>query len=239
MNGLDSHLCCGGVGILFAVARGHPYNDFYIPIELRSNEVSDNPGCYALPYGFHEPGLPGDRHGQVNIELTIYREIFEELLGGKEVENDNSHINPDWFFSKSDSIRWLRDNKDQCTCEILSLGYTATSWEYELSVLFVVHDTEFWNCFGSEMVKNWESAHIRHLSTNNQQQITEMMLHPRWTAESLRIFAEGMIRLRELEPKRTVESNDIVTVNSILIHHFTAQADTQPAGLSSRATEFG
>lgn len=70
--------CIGGVGVVFAFARAAPEDDFVIPLQIRSYEVSANQGVSAvLPQGFHQP-MAGQEE-EVNIHWTVFRELYPNV----------------------------------------------------------------------------------------------------------------------------------------------------------------
>ena len=65
LSDFTSRVCCGGIGVLLAISRDKPYDDFIIPIQIRSSMVSDGRNMYAVfPKAFHEK-LMSCRHTAV------------------------------------------------------------------------------------------------------------------------------------------------------------------------------
>ena len=83
-------------------------NDFYFPTNRRGWEVSTGRGRFGtLPMGYHQHGI--DAEAEIRPSFTVFREIYEELFGGKEVEQGKG-LKHDWFFGQCEPLRWLREN---------------------------------------------------------------------------------------------------------------------------------
>jgi hypothetical protein len=77
--------CCGGFGLVVAIARPDPHNDYVIPVQYRSTNVTNARGlCAVIPKAFHSAAVGADE--EVNVFWSAMREFYEELHGGNEVK---------------------------------------------------------------------------------------------------------------------------------------------------------
>jgi hypothetical protein len=192
----DTRICCGGVGVVFALQRE---NDYLIHLQVRSQEVSDGRGLTALvPKGFHDSAI--NSKNEVNIHWTIFRELFEEIYGGVEAEKRPVHLSHDYYFDEK-PLKWF-ENNDCYTCDITSLGFNAIAGEYEFGILLAVHDTNYLSEFHRKRRGNWEPERFLEVSSTDTQRISELLRGDNWASDSLFHFAEGLRRLKELDPVR-------------------------------------
>jgi transcriptional regulator with XRE-family HTH domain len=102
-------ICAGGVLALVAFARGRPHDDYILALQRRGATVSDAPGLLSvIPKAFHGPSvLPHEqgRRAEAAASATLYRELFEELLGGREAEIGERDLTPFWYVQKSRPLR--------------------------------------------------------------------------------------------------------------------------------------
>jgi hypothetical protein len=90
---------------LYAIARGRRGGDFLVLAQRRSPRVSDALGLLSVnPKALHQPiGFPHDAvlAREVAVSSTLYRELLEEVLGGREVELAGTQLEPDWYVRAS------------------------------------------------------------------------------------------------------------------------------------------
>jgi transcriptional regulator with XRE-family HTH domain len=198
-------VCAGGAVTLLAIARPAPFNDFAIPVKRRSSIVADSPGMLSvIPKGFHEPSV--DAWAERRPSFTVYRELFEELFGGDEIERDVQRLKHDWFFDTSEPLRWFREHRDAYDLELTSFGISLMSGNYELATLLVVRDEEFWTRYGYLIRTNWElekgGLDGPFVSSKEAQQLSRFIQRSEWDDPSLFSFVEGLQRLRHIAPDR-------------------------------------
>jgi hypothetical protein len=192
---VERRLCCGGVGVLVAFKQPEGY---LVPIQQRGQMVSDNRGTLALvPKGFHQP--VADAGQEVNIRSSVFRELYEEVFGGKEVEGDTDHMDPYWYIHKSEAMKWFWDN-NQYICEVVCFGYNQTSGNYEFGVLLVVQDECYWTRYRADMKRMWETHKTFWIDTRDQEKIAEFIMDSRWAQEGLFHFVQCLMRLKEIAP---------------------------------------
>ena len=132
-----SRICVGGIGVVFALARGAPDNDFVIPIQIRSDKVSDTQGQYALlPKATHQPIVGAIQ--EVNVHWTIFREVFEEVFGGEEAESGSKRMKFDWYFDEHPALEYFRSHEGTYNLEITGYGINAIGGNYDLATLLAV-----------------------------------------------------------------------------------------------------
>jgi hypothetical protein len=212
----SSRVCSGGVLTCTAIARGHGRGDFLVLVQRRSPRVSDAHGLLSvIPKAFHQPiGFPHDAMlvREVGVSSTLYREIFEEVLGGREVELAGTQLEPDWYVRASKPLRWLRSRPDSYGASCVGLGFNLLSGNYEVGTMLVIHDPRFWEAFGGQLRPNWEADHLMPVTTRRavgaeEVEAADLLERPevleRWTGEGLFVFVEGLARLKAMYPERT------------------------------------
>jgi transcriptional regulator with XRE-family HTH domain len=209
----DNRVCSGGVLTLLAIARPKPHNDFVVLAQRRSAAVSDSPGLLSvIPKAFHQPSvLPHSQAlaSEVAPSATMYRELFEEVLGGREVELADRDLRPMWFVDKSKPLRWLRERPDSYQALCVGLGINLLSGNYEIGTLLVIHDPKFWRAFEQVLRPNWEVAHLIRCSTlpapsaSPQRGLSGLIrASDEWTSEGLMVLVEGLAYLKRQFPER-------------------------------------
>jgi len=196
-------LCAGGTNVLFAVRKPGD-DDFTFWIKRRSKTVSTAQSSFSLiPSGMHQPTTRAHAQEQTSVAATVYREIFEELFDGKEVEGDDSHLNPLWFMSKP-QLAWFRDNRDKFRLEVVSFGLNLMDGTYEFGVLLVVTDEIYWKLFGdlSKTNPEFDDSETAPVQTNDRARLAAIMTDSRCAATSLIALVEGLRRLHQLEPTK-------------------------------------
>ncbi len=196
-----SRISIGGSGVVLAMARSAPDNDFIIPLQIRSHKVSDSRNSLAvLPKGIHQH--VADIEAEVAIQWTVFRELYEELFGGKEVEKDVAQLKHDWYFDDCPALKYFREHEGAYVIELVSRGVNALAGNYELAILLAVRDTWYWKTFSKELLRMWEINKTIMLSTKDKNQIIQTLYDGNWANESLFHFVEGLIRLKEIDPRR-------------------------------------
>jgi len=198
----DSRLCCGGIGVVFALARGEEFgNDFVVPLQIRSAKVSDGRGRLAvLPKAFHQPVVGDD--AEANLFWTVFRELYEEVFGGSEVEKEITRLKYDWYVDECPPVRFFWEHDNVFNLEVTGYGINAVGGNYDVAILLAVKDTWYWDTYGKEMCKSWESGTTLLVSTKNRQQIERLLTEGQWASESLFQFVEGILRLRQIDQTR-------------------------------------
>ncbi len=197
-----SRLCCGGLGLVVALARPTPDNDFIIPIQVRSSTVSDSRGLLAvIPKAFHQAAV-GDPW-EVNIHWSAMREVFEELYGGQEVRrHDETRLRHDWYLGEHEPMRYFRNHQDDTGIELLSFGVNALGGNFENALLLPVTDASYWQRYGDAIKANWEAKRFIRISTRATNRIEQLLTEGRWAPESVFHITQALIRLAELAPER-------------------------------------
>jgi hypothetical protein len=209
----DNRVCSGGVLTLLAIARPKPHNDFVVLAQRRSATVSDAQGLLSvIPRAFHLPSvLPHSRAlaAEVPPSVTMYRELFEEVLGGREVELGDRDLEPMWFIVESRPLRWLRERPNSYQALCVGMGIDLLSGNYEIGTLLVIHDPKFWRAFEQVLRPNWEVGNLIRCSTvpgpsaspsrglSGLIQVTD-----EWTSEGLMVLIEGLAYLKRQFPER-------------------------------------
>lgn len=125
INDLSSRFCVGGPAVVFAMARGVPYNYFLILLQIRSAQVTDSPGRLAvLPQGFHQP-LLNHPESEVNLSWTVYKEVFEEIYGGEEVMRSSQRLTHDWYMKDIPPMNYFLEHDGAFRSELVGFGLNA------------------------------------------------------------------------------------------------------------------
>lgn len=192
----DSRVCCGGPGVLLALKRK---KDYLIPVQIRSQQVSDGRGLRAIiPKAFHEYAV--DAASEVNIYWTTFRELYEEAFGGEDAERDVKALSHDWYFDRADGLRWFEQN-DSFVCEVTCFGFNAVAGNFEFGLLLAIHDSAYEARFRRQMQGNWEEAGVEWVSSLDTARLLDVMTDVNWAHESLFKFLEGLQRLKQLDPE--------------------------------------
>lgn len=201
LTDFKSRICSSGMGMVLAFARGGPNNDFVIPMQIRSAQVSDARGKFAvIPKGYHQPCV--DDAMEINIHWTGLREVFEEIFKGEEAERDIEVFKHDWYCDNFAFMEYFRDHVGAFNYEMIACGIDAITGSFEMTLLLVVRDTWYWKKYGSSMEKMWESKEVKTFSTMDENEIKSLFIQNDWSSESIFHLAEGLIRLKELVPNR-------------------------------------
>ncbi len=202
-----NRMCVTGVHGTVAIARPQPDNDYVIPIRRRSALVSEGSQLLnVLPTAFHQPTV--NPIEEKSLVRTLFREIYEELLGGEEAVKDTLHLAPDWYECASEPMNWLREHRDQCHIVCTGIALNLVSGNCEVSVLMAIQNADFWKRFRHCLMTNWEvAADIDFpplLSTRRSPMIAKVMSRKDWTGPSLHSLLNGLLYLREIDPQRVL-----------------------------------
>ena len=201
LTDFKSRICSSGMGMVLAIARDRPHNDFIIPMQIRSAKVSDARSKYAvIPKGYHQSYI--DDAMEINIHWTGLREVFEEIFNGEKAERGIDVFKHDWYMDKFPYMKYFDKHKGAFNYEMIACGIDAITGSFEMTLLLVVRDTWYWNNYGHLMKKMWESKKVMLLSTMNENDIKRLFIQSNWSSESIFHLAEGLVRLKELVPNR-------------------------------------
>jgi hypothetical protein len=196
-------LCAGGTNILL-LFRKPDQEGFCFLVKRRSGKVSTGRRLFSLlPSGMHQPTTRANAREETSIAATVYRETYEELFGGKEVERDDKHVEPRWYMSQP-QLAWFEENTGSFTLELVSFGINLVDGTYEFGVLLVVQDEQYWKKFGRTTTLNYEFHDSETLlySTVDAERLASLMTDPRCADVSLIVLVEGLRRLAQLDPGR-------------------------------------
>jgi hypothetical protein len=200
---LSERISAGGIACVVAMARGAPYNDYCIPLQLRSQSVAEGRGVYtASIQAWHQP-IVGDHKHETNLYWTVLREMAEELYGEEEVVEESPHLRHDWYLEKYPGINYIHNNPDKISFEFLGIGMNALLGTYDCAILLAIHDPEFWYKYSSPMKKNWENKNWLQVSTaDNIMSSLERVFNIGWFDQGMFSLSQGLLRLKQLDEKR-------------------------------------
>ena len=194
-----SRICAGGPNVLLAFKRSKKYGSDYVFFsKRRSAEVASGELIMSLiPMGYHQPTSLATAASEIPLAISIYRETFEELFGGTELEGESNHVAPLWYLDKYHPLAWFRDNPKSFTLEIVSFGLNLMHGNYEYAVLFAVHEPDFWDRFNQFIQVNWEvkDSETPLISTADPEQLARLICSGPWVGSSLFALVECLQRL--------------------------------------------
>jgi hypothetical protein len=195
-----ARLCAGGITMLVALAR--PEGDYAFFVQKRSGTVHDSQGMLSVvPRAFHQ-GMVAPQM-EVAPSFSAFREIYEELFGGEEAEQNVRRIRPDWFFVHP-ALQWFSRNPTDYSLRYTCFGLDAVSGNYQAGFLLAVKDPRYWEEFSHEMLHNWESESrgTSYLSSLDPVAIGELIQRPNWTGEGLYTLVQCLRALEEEDLSR-------------------------------------
>jgi hypothetical protein len=201
LSNLDDRISAGGLACVVAMARGAPYNDYCIPLQIRSDAVAEGRGAYtASLQAWHQP-MTADLQNEAKLYWSVLREMFEEVYGGDEVEAESRRLRYDWYLDECPGVAYVHKNPDAVTLEFLGIGMNALLGTYDCAVLLAIHDPKYWDTYSSALKRNWEAKKIRALSTRRISSVLERIFTGGWLDQSMFGLSQGLLRLHEIAPK--------------------------------------
>jgi transcriptional regulator with XRE-family HTH domain len=196
-----NRLCAGGTNVLLAFRRpGDPGFAFFM--ERRTQNVSTGKQMFALiPSGMHQPTNEANAPHESSVAATVYREAYEELFGGKQVEGEDRHVDPLWYMSEP-MLKWIEQHRASVITEIVSFGLNLVDGTYEFGVLFAITDETYWESFTRTTNEEFVPPETPVYSTMDTPRMESILLDPHSADTSLIALVEGLQRLHELEPLR-------------------------------------
>jgi hypothetical protein len=193
-------ICAGGIAMMFAIPRPYPNYDFAFIIQQRSDTVADTQNMLTIiPRAIHQPMI--DEAEEVKPSFSAFREIFEELYSGKEVEKDGGQLRHDWFFSE-ENMNWFRDNPKcfdlMCTC----FGIDMVSGNYVFGMLLVIREESYWENYSRIIKANWEGHGLKSVSSKDPDSLAQLIKRKQWTGDGLFPLIEGLKWLADKYPER-------------------------------------
>jgi len=201
ISSFGDRICASAIEVLFAIARPAPSNEFTIVTNVRSNEVCEAQNMrHVIPAGFHEPSCSISM--ETNPFCTLFRELYEELFNGKEVEKSVKRMNWDFFFHFPGPMKWLYDHPNSWHLEFLGLSLSAITGVACIGYLLVIHDPLFCKKYWQVLEGRWETKTLDLISSKKEQEVIAQLKKTDWIPEGLIVFAEGLRRLKQLYPER-------------------------------------
>jgi hypothetical protein len=207
LGNIHNRISAGGLACVVAIARGAPYNDYCIPLQLRSQKVAEGRGVYTGSLqGWHQPTTASPQK-EVEIYWSVLRELFEEAFGGEEAEGSSRRLRHDWYLDECPGAAYVHnnhDNSEAVTLEFLGIGMNALTGTYDCAILLAIHDLNYWNTYSSALRRNWEAKHMITLSTRNVSPDLDTRLAEGWLDQGMFGLSQGLLRLRQIDPQRVV-----------------------------------
>jgi DNA-binding winged helix-turn-helix (wHTH) protein len=204
----SERLCAGGTNVLFAMRRPE-LEGFTFYVKRRSTKVSTGKNVFSLiPSGMHQPVTGASAQEETSVAATVYRETWEELFGGKEVEGEDEHYKPLWFMSTR-QLAWFRNNLGSFTLEVVSFGLNLMDGTFEFGVLLVIKDPDYWEQFADGIIPNIEfkDSATAPFNTTDRVRLASLLGEPQCADTSRIALVEGLRRLHQLEPRSVVLPN--------------------------------
>lgn len=195
-----NRMCAGGIHTTVAIQRPDPDDDFVIPLQLRSPKVSGGQWLITVaPEAYHQPMVDPDK--EISLAETFYREFYEELLGGEEATRKSQRLCHDWYKKDSPALEWLLQNSHSHRLICTGIGFNLMSGNYEVGLLCLIKDTNFWEKHRHRLRTNWEGSPILppFISTKDPGSIKELLRRQNWTASGLYSLSRALEYLKAEE----------------------------------------
>ena len=120
--------CAGGAGAT------RTDNDYALFLHQRSRQVSEGrDDLSVIPMGYHEsmhnPAL------EVDPAFSVFRELYEELFGGREEVRGKAFARPRFFYRGNPPLEWLRANSASFELVLTAFGINLLQGNYEFASL--------------------------------------------------------------------------------------------------------
>lgn len=197
MTGFDERFTAGGLQALVAIARPAPFDDFAIPLQVRSGRVSDGHGLYGvIPMAYHQPVL---RNGWMDARgmTSAWRELAEELCGLEErggLEEDQT--------AAFESLPEIAALQREAVIEITGFTLNLVNGNYDYNILICQPDPAYWEKYALRWSPNWEAERTLMLSSREHGAFHRLITQEDWVPQSLVSLCEGLDRLRAIDPSR-------------------------------------
>ena len=195
---MNQRICAGGI-ITMLAARTN--NDIAIVAQRRSARVSDEPNLLTLiPRAFHESIISPEK--EFELQSTVYRECYEELLGGD--DQVGPHMEPDFYLAENKAIRELVEGRG--TNHILkpiSLFWDLFRGNFIVAYCLYIKDASWWSQHGRAMKVNWEYSDKEKITAAraSRSEVIRLINRKDWANDSYFAFIEGLRWLCTQEPE--------------------------------------
>jgi hypothetical protein len=196
----DNRICIGGPQALFAFRTD---DDIAMIIQRRSNQVSDEPGVFVVvPKAIHQPTISDwdERH----LEITLYRECYEELFGGIDRPSERRHLSHESFIAECPAIKELIERREQIhLLQPLGILWDFLRGNYHVVYCLFVHDPGWWKRHQASLKVNWEiDENIKpFLRASQRLRLHNFIVRKDWAPESYFTFIEGLRWLSEKDDR--------------------------------------
>jgi len=223
MFDFPTRVCVGGIVVLFAARTEE--DDLAVIVQRRSDKVSNEPRALTvIPRAYHEAGIAPEL--EYNLESSVYREIYEEIFGGK--DRAIPHISHEFYLGICEPVRELKEGRGKNHI----LKPTGMVWDlyhgnYQVCYCLYVTDATWWTRYHRQMVMNWESEVKLEEAWTGKRVMKPVMTRSSkvqgfverrdWVADAYFAFIEGLRWLAEVDPvcKATVTTLPRLVLNRI------------------------
>lgn len=198
---LSGRACVGGIVALVAIAR-RDEGDYALVVQERSQRVLNLAGRLSvIPRAFHQPVREPAR--DLPLRCSLLREVEEELLGRDDLEllREDRRLDPLHPARWSEAMQALL-RSGACRMELTGFGINAMNGNYEVTVLVVIDDVEWWSRFGHQVEANWEATGLRCYSSLDGAGIEDLVHDGRWSDGGLFGLLQGLRRLAKVRRKQ-------------------------------------
>lgn len=192
---LKDRLCIGGPVVMFAMRAD---DHFIIPYVKRSDHTCDSRGLLSLiPQGFHQWHVrPQD---EVSLFHTVVRETYEELFGGKDVEERKTPRLLQGNWTDHSGIAPLID--ERVAVDLLGYNYSLLTGNCDFLVIAIAEDDNYLSAHKELLKKCWEHSEIESFRTTELTAIAEIVRNPHWAPEGLLTLVAGLQELKRRHPE--------------------------------------
>jgi hypothetical protein len=202
LDNFSSRYCAAGVNAFVAIRRGKPYDDFGIPVHLRSQKVATGSNKWSLtPQAYHQQLMNSKR--EAYLQLTVFRELFEEGFGGDSVEREHNNLDPQWYMHQHPGMRWFREFAGAYDLKLQNLTINSYAGNVDFGCSLIIPVEAYWQEFGSLLEKNWEASKMEVVSSLDHERWVDLLTESDWISESVPTLVSGLNYLSRRFPKRT------------------------------------
>jgi hypothetical protein len=183
-------ICAGGPIVLIAVKTE---DDYVIILGRRSAKVSDEPlALTPIPRAFHSSEIDLENNEDHKLTTTIYREIWEELFGGR--ESADGQFDAFYFLEDCPALKNLYDNQGKNHVLVpLGLMWDLYRGNFVASYCLYISDPTWWTNYHRLLKVNWEFDRKNKSAVYvRTARIKDFLQDESWASDSFFCFVEGL-----------------------------------------------
>lgn len=168
-------------------------DEYWVLVQQRSRTVATYGGAQAVVPVFAVQTVDLSENSEVDLKHNFLRELYEELLGGDEVNRPGARLDPRWFYEEKRVQQLMElEQTGSFSFTILGLCFDALNGEANLAGLALLEDGEFAKELVRDMRGNWEMDHV-HIERLDSSELSRLMVAGEFQPGS----AFSLLRARE------------------------------------------